>query len=65
MMVRKMKEFNLDAEDIFSGISPKKVNTKSRISLEKCHNLEPAEEDYEVHDVVTDMNSTGTDWGNA
>ena len=60
-----MKEFNLNAEDIFIGIAPKKVNNKSRISLESCHNLEPTEDDYEVHDVVIDMNSTGTNWGNA
>ena len=59
-----MKEFNLDAGDIFTGISPKRVNDKKKINLEKCHNLEPIDEDYVVHDLVVDMNVTGFDWGN-
>jgi hypothetical protein len=60
-----MKEFNLDATDIFVGISPKRVNNKNKITLEKCHNLEPVDGDYDLHETVVDMDSDGFDWGNA
>lgn len=60
-----MKEFNLNATDIFEGISPKRINDKNKIKLEKCHNLEPVEEDYVVHEEVIDMNTSDFDWGNS
>lgn len=52
-------EDNSDFLNIFNGLASKKVIKKSKASLLHCHNLQPVNEDYKLHDLVTDMNSYG------
>lgn len=60
-----MKEFDYDLEDIFTGVSPKKVNQKSKPNLLSCHNIEPVDGDYQLHEFVIDMDTDSYNWGNA
>jgi len=58
-----MKEFNLPINSIFKGLYPSKVFSKKIISLSECHNLEPVKDDYDLHELMIDLNATGYAWG--
>lgn len=58
-----MREFDYRFKDIFKGIDPERSNRKELTSLEECHNLEPLENDYDIHEFITDLNATGISWG--
>lgn len=60
-----MKEFTLFLDDIFKGLNPDEFIIKESPSLEFCHNLEPFEDDYEVHETVISLNSSEQDWDNS
>lgn len=64
-MVKLMKEFDYNLKDIFSGISSNRVDKKTDPKLEKCHNLEPFKEDYQLHEFIIDMDTDDYDWGNS
>ena len=60
-----MKEFDYNLEDIFTGISSTEVNPKSIVRLLECHNVEPDNKDYKLHEEVVDLDADGYDWGNS
>lgn len=58
-----MKEFDLPITEIFSGLSPARIQRKQKAQLIKCHNLNPVDGDYVLHADITDLNATGVSWG--
>ena len=60
-----MKEFDYELEGIFGGLTPKRVTRKSDVVSVDCHNLEPFEDDYQLHESVVDMDVDDYAWGNA
>lgn len=60
-----MKEFDYPFEDIFSGLAPERVVKKTSVKFIECHNLEPVEGDYDLHEFVVDMDTDSYAWGNA
>ncbi len=58
-----MKEFDFDLKEIFAGLYAALGVNKKSPGLEECHNLEPIDGDYKVHQLVTDLNATGITWG--
>ena len=60
-----MKEFDYDYKNIFSGLCAKESKRKKDPELLECHNVEPTNNKYILHEAVVDMNVTGYDWNNA
>ena len=58
-----MKEFSVEADNIFSGLTKLLKADKSAISVSECHNLVPIEKNYDLHEYVIDMHSSGVAWG--
>lgn len=56
-----MKEFEFPI-DINGGLRKFKSAQRNSGGLIECHNLMPMEEGYEIHEVIIDLNSTGTTW---
>jgi len=59
-----MKEFDYKFKDLFNGLESEESTEKDKVSLIECHNLEPVEDDYDLHEIIIDMNATGQDWNN-
>lgn len=59
-----MKEFSLPIKDIFNGITSTRMDSKKSITLSECHNLEPIDEDYDLHKLIIDMDEDDYAWGN-
>ncbi len=57
-----MKEFDESLKNIFSGLFPLERVDKRNPGLEECHNLEPIDNDYKLHESVRDMNAGDTVW---
>jgi hypothetical protein len=57
-----MKEFDFDIPGLANGVSPKEKISKAKPELLECHNLEPIEENYQLHELVIDLNATGVTW---
>jgi len=57
-----MKEFDFSLFNIFSGLSSKRVNQKKEPVLLECHNLEPVDGDYILHELITDLNADKVAW---
>lgn len=60
-----MKESDYPFEGIFNGLAPERVVKKTSEKFIQCHNLEPIEGDYDLHEFVVDMNTDSYAWGNA
>lgn len=59
-----MKEFDFDfkPEGLFKGLYPLEHVNKLMPGFEECHNLEPTEYDYNVHEFVKDLHSGEDIW---
>ena len=60
-----MKEFDYELKNIFSGLTAKRVPKKNVVELLDCHNLEPVDGDYDLHEFVIDMDTDDYAWGNS
>ncbi len=60
-----MKEYDLILDKIFTGITASRVDNKRDVKLSECHNLEPVESNYNLHEFVVDMDTDSYNWGNA
>ena len=59
-----MKEFDISLQTIFTGLNAEEFSLKDKPVLFVCHNLEPINDDYELHQSIVDMNATDYDWNN-
>lgn len=59
-----MKEFDYKFKDLFNGLESEESTEKDKVSLIECHNLEPVEDDYNLHEAVISMNATDYNWHN-
>lgn len=57
-----MREYIANLDGIFTGLVADRAYRKTKPGLEVCHNLEPLEEDYDLHEAVVDLNADGYDW---
>ena len=60
-----MKEFDYKLENVYTGIHAEKIIRKRTVSLKECHNLEPLNHDYRLHEFVVDADTDDYNWGNA
>ena len=56
-----MKEFDFNL-DIFGGLDPRRSSRKEKTHLLVCHNLEPVDDDYELHQFVIDLDTDDYPW---
>ncbi len=54
-----MKEYNFPLTGIYSGLNPAETAELRDPGVEICHNLEPRENDYRLHQSVTGVTPTG------
>jgi len=55
-----MKEIDYRLKDIFTGISPAKIDPKAIVRLLECHNIELdgsvlKNKEYKLHEEITDL----------